>query len=85
MVQKYEISDHRLQSSVREQLRFEFYEAWMSAAELSPESLGTFQDNLRAPIHRWFKYPAGFSYRLVEALIEDKRLDPGCWILDPFV
>ncbi len=48
------------------------------------ERLGTFQDNLRAPVHRWFKYPAGFSYRLVEALIEDPHLGPDCWLLDPF-
>lgn len=27
--------------------------------------LGTFQDCLKAPVHRWFKYPAGFSYKLM--------------------
>jgi len=57
----------------------------MSAAEVPLERLGTFQDNLHAPIHRWFKYPAGFSYKLVETLIDDKQLAPGHWILDPFV
>ena len=70
---------------MREQLKFEFYRTLMSAAEVSPERLGTFQDNLRAPIHHWFKYPAGFSFKLVEALIDDKRLLPGHWLLDPFV
>jgi len=49
------------------------------------DRIGTFQDSLRAPIHRWFKYPAGFSYKLVETLIEDYRLDETHWILDPFV
>jgi len=77
--------DDEWEMCVREQLRFEFYQAHTSTTELSPERLGTFQDNLRAPIHRWFKYPAGFSYRLVEALIDDKRLAPAHWILDPFV
>nr|HID12899.1 DNA modification methylase [Anaerolineae bacterium] len=77
--------DDGRETCVREQLRFEFYQAHTSPTEFSPERLGTFQDNLRAPIHRWFKYPAGFSYRLVEALIDDKRLTPGHWILDPFV
>jgi len=47
--------------------------------------LGTFQDCLRAPVHRWFKYPAGFSYRLVETLIDEFRLTQAHWILDPFV
>lgn len=83
--QYYEIKGDKLQSCVREQLKFEFYEAYMSAAEASPERLGTFQDNLRAPIHSWFKYPAGFSYKLVETLIDDKHLAPGQWLLDPFV
>jgi len=27
----------------------------------SDRDLGTFKDSLRAPIHRWFKYPAGYS------------------------
>jgi len=47
--------------------------------------LGTFQDCLRAPVHRWFKYPAGFSYRLVEMFIEELRLTQSHWVLDPFV
>lgn len=46
--------------------------------------LGTFQDCLRAPIHRWFKYPAGFSYKLVEAFIDELNLTGEHWILDPF-
>ncbi len=36
--------------------------------------LGTFWDCLQTPVHRWFKYPAGFSYRLVETLITEFRL-----------
>ncbi len=31
--------------------------------KLKREELGTFKDSLRAPIHRWFTYPAGFSYK----------------------
>ncbi|MDW8104456.1 MAG: DNA methyltransferase [Armatimonadota bacterium] len=56
-----------------------------SGQGIQPERLGTFQDSLRAPVHRWFKYPAGFSYKLVEALIEDYRLGHRSWLLDPFV
>ncbi len=46
---------------------------------------GTFKDSLKAPIHRWFKYPAGYSYRLVEAKILRYKLNHEHWILDPFV
>jgi len=82
---QYKRKGSKLQTCVREQLKFEFYRTLMSAAEVSPERLGTFQDNLRAPIHRWFRYPAGFSFKLVEALIDDKCLLPDNWLLDPFV
>jgi len=50
-----------------------------------PSEYGTFKDSLRAPIHRWFKYPAGYSHRLVEAKIRQHGLEQGAWILDPFV
>ncbi len=71
---------------VREQLELPLYQVVPPAMiGLTPERLGTFQDSLRAPIHRWFKYPAGYSYKLVEALIEDYGLDAGAWLLDPFV
>jgi DNA modification methylase len=51
---------------------------------LNMSRFGTFQDCLRAPVHRWFKYPAGFSYRLVETLITELHLTQSHWILDPF-
>jgi hypothetical protein len=43
---------------------------------------GTFVDNLKLPIHRWFRYSAGFSAAWVEKAIV--ALDPQT-ILDPFV
>lgn len=46
---------------------------------------GTFKDSLRAPIHSWFTYPAGYSYKLVEENIKEHHLGQGDWILDPFV
>jgi len=52
---------------------------------ISSEEYGTFKESLRAPIHRWFKYPAGFSYRLIEEKIKEYGLKKGSWILDPFV
>lgn len=46
--------------------------------------LGTFKDNMRAPIHQWFKYPAGYSYKFVTAGFELFNINPGDWVYDPF-
>lgn len=46
---------------------------------------GSFQDSLKAPIHRWFTYPAGYSYRLVQAKIEENGLSAPDCIADPFL
>lgn len=51
----------------------------------SSKEIGTFKDNLRAPVHRWFKYPAGYSYRLVNQIASGLGLRPTDVILDPFV
>ncbi len=45
---------------------------------------GTFKDSLRAPVHNWFRYPAGFSYKLVRSLITRHGIVPGQWLYDPF-
>ena len=45
---------------------------------------GTFKDSLRAPIHRWFTYPAGFSYKAVEHAINEYHLRSGQTVYDPF-
>mgnify|MGYP001066690105 CR=1 FL=1 len=46
---------------------------------------GTFKDNLQAPVHRWFQYPAGYSYKFVEEQIKRFHLSTGSWVIDPFV
>lgn len=46
---------------------------------------GSFRDSLKAPIHRWFTYPAGYSHKLVENEIGEFGLERNHWILDPFV
>lgn len=46
--------------------------------------IGTFKDSLRAPIHRWFKYPAGYSYKLVEQAFKVFGVGPGQGVYDPF-
>ena len=47
---------------------------------------GTFKDSLKAPIHNWFTYPAGFSYKAVEHTIKESGLKIGKdTIYDPFM
>jgi DNA modification methylase len=47
---------------------------------------GTFRDSLRAPVHGWFTYPAGFSYKAVEHTIKEANLKQGkSTIYDPFM
>ena len=46
---------------------------------------GAFRDSLRAPIHRWFAYPAGYSYKLVEAKLDQYRIGSGSLVADPFL
>jgi DNA modification methylase len=45
---------------------------------------GTFKDSLRAPVHRWFTYPAGFSYKAVEEAFRLYHIEPGQSVYDPF-
>jgi DNA modification methylase len=45
---------------------------------------GTFTDNLALPIHRWFRYSAGFSAEWAKNLIVSLRSNGRISILDPF-
>jgi DNA modification methylase len=45
---------------------------------------GTFKDSLRAPIHSWFPYPAGFSYKAVEHFLQKFHIADKDIIYDPF-
>lgn len=43
---------------------------------------GTFTDNMKLPVHRWFRYSAGFSAEWVESVLKDHNTRA---VLDPFV
>lgn len=58
---------------------------WYKKNKENQNYYGTFADNLKTPIHRWFKYPAGYSYKFVQEKIKEYSLDHQSWILDPFV
>ena len=49
------------------------------------ERYGSFHDSLKAPVHRWFTYPAGYSYKLVQAKIAARQLGAQHWLADPFL
>lgn len=72
------------------QYQFDFKEESVEMDQLLPSNnlsranLGTFQDSLRAPVHRWFTYPAGFSYKAVEEAFRAYRMKPGMTAYDPF-
>jgi len=68
------------------QLALAFYEKEVVTLEKKHNSeWGTFKDSLRAPIHRWFTYPAGFSYKAVEHSIDKYEVVQGQTIYDPFM
>jgi hypothetical protein len=48
------------------------------------ERTSTFSDNITLPIHRWFRYSAGFSAAWVEQLIEREQAEGRKHVLDPF-
>jgi DNA modification methylase len=48
------------------------------------EKFGTFSESKSAPIHRWFQYPAGFSYRAVEYVLDRYNIQQHHKVYDPF-
>ena len=49
----------------------------------SIERSGSFVDNMTLPVHRWFRFSAGFSAKWAEDFIETKKSD-NTLLLDPF-
>jgi DNA modification methylase len=44
----------------------------------------TFADNMKMPIHKWYRYTAGFSASWVNQLIRQERANGRTRIIDPF-
>ena len=72
--------------AAQQTLEFDF----IPQAPLPPTSaphraeFGTFKDSLRAPVHRWFTYPAGFSFKAVEEALRMFEIRAGQTIYEPF-
>lgn len=50
----------------------------------SGRELGTFKDSMKAPVFRWFRYPAGYSYKFVFESFDLFHIKTGDWVYDPF-
>lgn len=51
---------------------------------ITDSELGTFKDSMRAPVHSWFRYPAGYSYKFVQKIFDEHSVQSGDWVYDPF-
>ncbi len=55
---------------------------------LQKDTSSTFLDNMSLPVHRWFRYSAGFSAEWVEETVAacSRQITPGRTfrVLDPF-
>lgn len=58
----------------------------LDGVEVAPvvDTTSTFSDNLSLPIHRWFRYSAGFSALWVRKLINQEKTKNPINVLDPF-
>src|SRR5687768_15415539 len=55
-----------------------------TADRLADGSCSTFVPNMSLPVHRWFRYSAGFSAEWVERVISEAKLSGQVQVLDPF-
>jgi hypothetical protein len=55
-----------------------------TAPQVSAESSSTFISNMKLPVHRWFRYSAGFSAEWVEHVIADYSANAPAQVFDPF-
>ncbi|PAX60101.1 DNA methyltransferase [Brunnivagina elsteri] len=57
----------------------------LTSSSPSIDTASTFKDNMKLPVHRWFRYSAGFSAQWVEAIINQAQEMGRVTVLDPFV
>jgi len=67
------------QNEVKEQLALFDY-----SPQIKKDNSSTFVDNISKPIHRWFRYSAGFSAEWVQDLINKEEANGRKCVLDPF-
>lgn len=60
------------------------FQKFSSSISKSFDSSSTFIDNMKLPVHRWFRFSAGFSAQWVEAIITQFQERGEITVLDPF-
>jgi hypothetical protein len=55
-----------------------------AAGRLKTERTGTFVDNMVLPVHRWFRYSAGFAAEWARTVLDKWGLADNAVVLDPF-
>jgi hypothetical protein len=70
------------------QLELPFWEVGSPVSPpFNPEgfsNFSTFADNMKLPVHRWFRFSAGFSAQWVETVITKTKKQETVTVLDPF-
>ena len=64
--------------------QLDLYEPGTAELSTPSDTTSTFAANLSLPIHRWFRYSAGFSAIWVRKLIEQEKANGRRTVLDPF-
>ncbi|MBC6431301.1 site-specific DNA-methyltransferase [Nostoc sp. HG1] len=68
---------------MNQQLELPFKEFY-SYTSKSLDSSSTFINNMKLPVHRWFRFSAGFSAQWVETIITQAKEGGEITVLDPF-
>ena len=50
---------------------------------LALENIGCAKDNMRSPIHNWYRFTAGFSYKFIDLIVDEMKTRPTS-IFEPF-
>jgi hypothetical protein len=79
-VKKYSVKKAKVKSKISDVAA-----VYLRASSTELQQFGTFAESKQAPIHRWFQYPAGFSFRAVEHILDVHQIRTGQIVYDPFV
>lgn len=64
-------------------LQLELFESPSKVREVNDKTSTTFAKNMKLPIHKWFRYTAGFSAEWVKSVLD--KFPEANTVLDPFV
>lgn len=59
-------------------------ELFPEEAKVAQNYTATFSDNMKLPIHKWYRYTAGFSAAWVNEVIREERKNGRTRVIDPF-